>query len=97
MSKTFGLGDTCQAAAATVCVERMQDYGLPSDTLSRVAEITNILLDKKLVAALDASDIAVVMCVVKLVREQHHHKPDNLVDLTAYADIINTLRGTEEP
>lgn len=68
---------------------RQREYGNPSDNLKRTARIASHLTGKNL----DASDVVKVMMAIKLSREAHKHKTDNLVDLCGYADILQQIQG----
>lgn len=68
--------------------ERKTDYGDAVENFDRIAEIYQVLTGK----FLSADDCCAVMIAVKLSRERHAHKRDNLVDLCGYADILNLIR-----
>ena len=68
--------------------ERKTDYGDAVENFDRIAEIYRVLTGK----SLSADDCCAVMIAVKLSRERHAHKRDNLVDLCGYADIWHRIR-----
>lgn len=70
--------------------ERKTDYGCVHQTFEMVAQAFNLYRGKNLTK----QDVAWIMMLLKLVRESHSHKRDNLVDLSGYAELLNQL---EEP
>lgn len=64
---------------------RQDSYGHPLDTYTRVAGLVSALLAHKLREPIDAHEMALVMCCVKLGREVLHPKRDNRVDLAGFA------------
>lgn len=74
--------------------EKTRQYGPPQASFERAAKIASILTGKEL----SAQDIVKVQMSLKLSRESHSHKEDNLLDLVAYTAILNDLeheKGTE--
>lgn len=67
--------------------ERNADYGDAIINMKRITNILNTIQNKQF----DEIDVCNVMIAVKLGRELHNHKRDNLVDLCGYADILNIL------
>jgi len=67
--------------------ERRADYGDAVENFSRITAIANAATGLQLTSA----QVCKVMLAVKLARELHHHKRDNLVDLCGYADILNLI------
>lgn len=74
--------------------ERAVDYGDSTANMERIGKITELSLSQAEWAKLDARSIpatvvAKILMAVKLGREAHTHKRDNLVDLCGYAEILN--------
>lgn len=75
--------------------ERAVDYGDSTTNLTRIAGIAELLLDDSEWEHLtskrefSATMIAKVMIAVKLGRERHQHKRDNLVDAAGYIELLN--------
>ena len=67
--------------------ERQEDYGHPADDLERAAQMWTAILGKKLQPQekVTAGDIPLCMIAVKLARQVHHYRRDNLVDIAGYA------------
>ena len=66
--------------------DRQASYGHPAVDFGRTAGLANILLASKLKSDLGPEDIATLMVCVKLSRECHEHKRDNLVDACGYLE-----------
>lgn len=66
--------------------DRQASYGHPAVDFSRTAALVNTLLASKLKSDLGPEDIATLMVCVKLSRECHEHKRDNLVDACGYLE-----------
>ena len=77
--------------------ERAADYGSAKESFKRVSDITNLLLDdsEKLHISTNSDICDTIVCkvliAVKLSRQSHKHKRDNLVDLCGYAELLNRL------
>jgi len=74
---------------------RQNDYGHPRDDFARTAAMWNGVLAAKLRAPITAMDIPLCMIAVKLAREAHRHKRDNLVDIAGYARTAAMIAGDE--
>lgn len=66
--------------------DRNVAYGSPLDDYSRTAGMVNAMLAHKLKEPLTAEDLGYVMCCVKLSRQQHAPRRDNMTDLAGYAE-----------
>ena len=71
--------------------DRQSDYGHPSEDHARLAGLVSALLSYKLTKPLTADDMGLVMICVKLSREAHKHKRDNLVDIAGYAKTVQMV------
>ena len=76
---------------------RHDDYGHPCDDFDRTARMwTGILADKlRNGAEITAMDVPLCMIAVKLARQAHRHKRDNLVDIAGYARTVAMVAGDE--
>jgi hypothetical protein len=82
-------------AARVTSGERQTDYGHPRDDFTRTAVMWNGLLAGKLRQPITAMDVPLCMIAVKLAREAHRHKRDNLVDIAGYARTGAMVAGDE--
>ena len=76
---------------------RLIHYGHPREDFERTAHMwTGILRDKlKQGAEIKATDVPLCMIAVKLARQAHLHKRDNLVDIAGYARTAAVLAGED--
>jgi len=74
--------------AATQLTTHHDDYGDPQATFVHASR----LLEAMTGVAIKPIDLMFAMVAIKLTRELHCHKGDNLVDACAYLDIINANR-----
>tara|TARA_R110000744_G_C19367560_1_gene562058 strand:+ start:2761 stop:3225 length:465 start_codon:yes stop_codon:yes gene_type:complete len=79
--------------------DRMKDYGHPRDNFQNVAILWNAFLMNKVMEVenkipgelresqvrFNENDIALMMILLKVAREQSKHKRDNIVDIAGYA------------
>lgn len=70
---------------------RSSDYGSPVENWNKVARVWSEILDFEI----HAEDAVRCMVALKLVRESHKHKRDNLVDLCGYARILEMIEDAE--
>jgi hypothetical protein len=64
---------------------RSNDYGSPSDNHERIASLWSVLFGQDITAR----QVALAMVLVKVAREVHSPKRDNLVDGAAYFHIAD--------
>jgi len=64
---------------------RQADYSHPLDDYTRTAGIVNALFAHKLKEPLLPEEVTLIMCAVKLSRQVHKPKRDNMVDAAGYA------------
>jgi len=76
---------------------RQSDYGHPADDFARTARMWTGILAGKLRdgAEVSAMDVPLCMIAVKLARQAHRHKRDNLVDIAGYARTAAMVAGDE--
>lgn len=93
-----GPGDTILAEAVRITDgSRQGDYGHPQDDFARTAKMWSGILKHKLRdgTEIEAGDIPLCMIAVKLARQAHRHKRDNLVDIAGYARTAAMIAGEE--
>lgn len=71
--------------------DRAAAYGHPLDGYTRTAALVSALLADKLKEPITAHEMALAMCCVKLSREMHRQKRDNLVDLAGYSWVAHAI------
>jgi len=69
--------------------EKERQYGDYQQSMKIAANIASLISNKKFTS----DDIYIAMISVKLSRESHSHKEDNLLDLVAYISRLNDLRN----
>jgi len=76
---------------------RHNDYGHPRDDFARTAQMWTGILAEKLRpdCEVTAMDVPLCMIAVKLARQAHRHKRDNLVDVAGYARTASMIAGEE--
>lgn len=86
--------DEAKRITATV---RHGDYGHPADDFARTARMWSGILASKLREGeqVTAMDVPLCMIAVKLARQAHRHKRDNLVDIAGYARTAAMVAGVE--
>jgi hypothetical protein len=80
-----------QEAHRLVEGDRGADYDHPLDNFRKTAVVWTGILDQKLRAPITEEEVGLLMVGVKLAREAHHHKRDNLVDVSGYAQTVQMV------
>jgi len=77
--------------------DRQQDYGHPSQDFTRTAMLWTGILAGRLRDGqhITPMDVPLCMIAVKLARQAHRHKRDNLVDIAGYARTAAMVAGDE--
>ena len=77
--------------------DRQEDYGHPSQDFARTARMWTGILAGKLREGAEVvpMDVPLCMIAVKLARQAHRHKRDNLVDIAGYARTAAMVAGDE--
>lgn len=84
-------------ARKCVCSDREEDYGSPEDSFNIIANLwSDYLSEIKNTPAvnrrfLDATDVAIMMALLKIARMTHGNKADNFIDLAGYAACAGEL------
>jgi hypothetical protein len=89
-----------QGAEQCVCLDRESEYGAPEDNFNTIANLWDTYLlsrYKGRTIAVDAHDVAVMMCLLKIARiASGQTKDDNYVDLAGYAACAAEIAGKME-
>jgi hypothetical protein len=79
--------------------DREKTYGHPAKNFENTARFWSVWLSAKHGSSppIDVEDVAMMMTLLKLARQAHGHKRDNLVDLCGYAACVQKVLdyGTE--
>lgn len=84
-------------AAELVLGDRNTDYGNPKEDFTGVALMWTGLLQAKLRAPITPEEVALLMVALKLRREAHRPKADNLVDAHGYLLTLEWMRNGKAP
>jgi hypothetical protein len=78
--------------------DREKTYGHPSKNFDTTAALWNAFLSTKYRTKfeLDCNDVAILMTLLKIAREAHEHKRDNIVDGIGYLACIGKIEDYEE-
>ena len=82
--------DALTLALALVNGDRQEQYGEPADHAWRVAQVWRVVFPER---AWTAADFCLAMECVKVVREAHAHKRDNVIDGAGWWEIIDRANG----
>lgn len=80
-----------QDALALVNADRQNDYGSPAESFRRIAALWSVYLGHPV----SCRDVACLMALLKLGREAHRHKPDNLIDAAGYIGLAADMAAQE--
>ena len=86
MSKRKSLS-ILEEADKLVTTDRQNDYGHPAEDFARAAALWSAIIGKQITPR----QIALCMIAIKISRECHRHKRDNLVDIAGYAKTLQML------
>jgi hypothetical protein len=67
--------------------ERQDDYGHPAENFERIARMWTAILGTHI----SPEQVGLCMIAVKISREVHKHKPDNLTDIAGYARTLEMI------
>lgn len=91
--KSKNLTDILNETASILTGDRATSYGDTRIACQEIADYWNTYLGYRIrsESKLTAKDIPMMMVLFKMVRENHRHKHDNLVDVIGYAAIANYI------
>ena len=81
--------------------EKRQDYGHVYASFSHIADLWSLYLKYTGRIPYDdedlkPKDVAMLMVLFKIAREEHKHKEDNLLDIIGYATLAQVIQETED-
>ena len=68
---------------------RQDAYGHPLDNFNRIAAMWSVILEREVTA----EQVGLCMAALKIARQVHSPKIDNLVDLAGYAQTVEMVIG----
>ena len=77
----------CAEADHLVSNEKREEYGAPKHSMTQIADLWSAILG----TSISARDVALCMIALKIAREKHAHKRDNLTDICGYAKLIELV------
>lgn len=81
----------CKEAEKIVMGDRNEDYGDPKEEFERVARLWSAITD----SIIEAHHVPLCMIALKISREVHKHKRDNLVDICGYARTLELMENND--
>jgi len=76
-------------ADALINGPRQNSYGTPTENFTRIAALWSVVLGH----SITASQAAQCMLLVKVARQIHAPKQDNLIDIAGYAGVIDMIES----
>jgi anti-sigma factor ChrR (cupin superfamily) len=73
--------------------DRQSSYGDASEDFVVIAGYWSLYLGDRLSELLTDKDVAMMMALLKIRREQHKHKRDNIVDACGYLKLAGNIEG----
>ena len=73
--------DILEKARQCVCGDRDMQYGSPEESFKRIADYWSVYLGN----TVSAKDVAIMMILFKVAREENKDKADNWIDIAGYA------------
>jgi hypothetical protein len=80
--------DILEEARKITAGARLDSYGTPENCFKKISELWNAYLG---IGSISASDVTMMMILLKVARESTNHKRDNLVDIAGYARCCEML------
>lgn len=81
-----------EEAQSVVYGDRQSDYGSVTENFQRIATMWSAILN----TPVTPEQVGLCMCAVKIARQCHKPKRDNLVDLAGYAATIEKMNNEQK-
>lgn len=85
-------GSPLENALVVVNGDRQSDYGSPEENMQTIANLWGELLN----ISVTSEQVCLMMIALKLARESHKHKEDNLIDMAGYVEILHRCIQSKE-
>lgn len=90
------MSDILEKARNIVENSRSQDYGPFDASFKRIADYwCDYLSHKAMQVTITPQDVALMMVLFKIAREEYKHKEDNIIDCIGYLDLYSQLCDKE--
>ena len=91
--------NVCAEASRLVLGDRNESYGSPADDYTKTAKVWSGLLAHKLKPGVEITpkEAVLMMAGMKLSREMHKHKRDNLIDCAGYVLCAEWIQDGKKP
>jgi hypothetical protein len=89
--KTMNNDAILRKAHELVNAERQDDYGSPAASLTRIVAMWTAYLEQPV----NARDVALLLALMKIAREAHRCKEDNLIDAAGYIGLAADMAALE--
>lgn len=87
-NKTLIPGESVLSEATRIVDGPRQDnYGHPKVNLKRIADLWSVVFDREITP----QQVALCLIQLKVAREIHHPRRDNMVDIAGYARVMEML------
>lgn len=88
-------GQILTDAVKVINGDRQDTYGNPEDSFETISQYWSLFLKKKLKVNIDKQDVAMMLVLFKIAREENQHKKDNLVDAAGYLGILGDMHSVK--
>jgi len=86
-----------EEAIRLITGDRNDSYGTPDQDFSGIAAMWTGLLNTRLTSPITAEDVPLMMCALKLRRQAHKAKADNLIDAHGYLLCLQWMQTGKRP
>lgn len=92
------LGAICEEAKKIIGGARHEEYGTPAESFNRIATYWNLHIKhtKNIDINFTGKDIAMLMVLFKIARQENKHKHDNLTDIIGYTALLDYMYELDE-